>query len=163
MEHFKKALELDLAQQYKGAIQEYELAILHEHSVVEAYINLAIIYWLSAAEFAWADKYKIPVEFRSTAATRYAEVLSVAKNKFPNCGELYFWERYCLHRLIFDPLEEEEVLKIISTFKECTEIPYFFLYLFDKEKYSKQRDKLLEKCQVSPTAKNIYIKSIIEN
>lgn len=57
---------------------------------------------------------------------------------------------------------KEDCEKIIENYGDTESIvPYFFLYLFDKEKYREKREKLLKQCEVLPTAKNRYIKSII--
>jgi hypothetical protein len=163
MKYSKNAINFDLAKKYREAIHEYEVALQKETLDVNLYINLAFLYWLSASSFAWADKYEIPMKVRERAIDRYKEVLKEAKLKFPECAELYFWEKYFWHRLVFDSFTEEDTLKIISEHAYCTEVPYFFLYLFDKKKYGNERNKLLKKCMELPTAKNLYIESIIED
>lgn len=162
MKHSKIALKLDLSQNYPEAIKEYEQALCQDSLDLEFLINLAFLYWISASQFSWADKYNIPVKERSKAVDRCSELIGIAKSKFPQNCEVFFWEKYFNHRLLFEPLSENDVLKIISTHKEVNNIPYFFLYLFDQKKYSQQRNNLLKECISLPTAKNLYIKSIIE-
>ena len=75
-----------------------------------------------------------------------------------------FWERYFPHRFYFDEFTQEEIEKMIAEHEgDDSLIPYFYLYLFDKQKYKEERDKLLEICDKIPNAKNRYIKAIIEN
>lgn len=118
---------------------------------------------MSASEFAWADAYKIFREVRGRAVARYTEILNEAKLRFSECAELYFLEKYFWYRLVFNPFTEIDVLKILSEKSCCKEVPYFFRYLFDNKKYWQERDILLKKCIELPTAKNIYIRSIIED
>ncbi|CAL1519099.1 hypothetical protein [Chitinophaga sp. MM2321] len=163
MYHSNLALNLDLSKKYIEAIAEYELSLQKEAFNVNLSINLAFLHWVSAAEFPWADAYKIPNEIRLKGIDRCGEILADAKLKFPECAELYFWERYFWHRITFDPFTEEDTLNILSAHTCCEEIPYFFLYLFDEMKYEKERNSVLKKCLELPTAKNLYIIAIIED
>ena len=163
MNHSNFAINLDLDRKYVEAIGEYELALTKETFNVNLSINLAFLYWQSAAKFPWADAYSIPGNIREKGIDRCNEILTAAKLKFPQCAELYFWEKYLWHRLVFDPFTEKDTLDILSTYPYCHEVPYFFLYLFDERKYEKERNRLLEKCTIFPIAKNVYIKAIIEN
>ena len=40
-------------------------------------------------------------------------------------------------------------------------VPYFFLNFFNKGKYVKELEELLNICNLIPTAKNLYIKSFL--
>lgn len=163
MTNFNNAISLDLSRRYREAIAEYELALNDATSDVNLYINLSFLYWLSISAFVWADAYGIPLQVRDKAFDRYNEILENAISKFSDCAELFFWRKYFEHRLLFDPFTEEDVLRILSTYHSCQDVPYFFLYLFDKEKYVNKRNALLENCKDLPTAKNRYIISIIED
>jgi hypothetical protein len=162
MKHFKTGLQLDLLGEYNSAIQAYEQEVKTNCRDINSYINLTFLYWHSIAQFSWADMYNIPNHTRDKSFDRYQELIAMMKFKFPEYGEIYFWEIYFSHRLIFVPLGEGEILNILSNYKDLTVVPYFFLYLLDNEKYRDQQEKLLKECTILPTAKNIYIKSIIE-
>lgn len=164
MKQLRKSLQLDISRQYELSILAYEQDIQMQptNADINIYINLAFLYWHSIAQFAWADHYKIPNYIRDIAYNRYKELLNIAKVKFPDYGELYFWEKYFNHRLIYDDLTEEEILLILHTYKDNNLVPYFFLYLFDENKYKNQRDLLHQQCILLPTAKNNYIKSLLE-
>ena len=45
--------------------------------------------------------------------------------------------------------------------KEKNLIPYFFLYLFDNQKYKNEKELLMRECGEQKTAKNIYIMGIL--
>jgi hypothetical protein len=157
------ALSLDLSQEYKRAIKEYEFEIEQGKAEVDSYINLSFLYWRSAAHFVWADEFNIPSDIRKNAVDRYIALLNEAKLKFSDYGELFFWEKYFWHRLVFDPLNEEDVLQILGKYQfESNYVPYFFLSMFNNRKYEIQTGKLLVDCLALPTAKNLYIIELID-
>lgn len=162
MNRFEIALEMEFSYQYEKAIDEYEQAIMQNEDMLDVYINLAFLYWLSSTQFTWADEYNISEKIRRKGINRYADLLGLAMKKFPSNSELHFWKRYFLHRITYEPLNENDVLEILSHNKAKSLVPYFFLYLFNENKYKTERDILLEECKRVPTAKNLYIKSLIE-
>lgn len=162
MELYKKALALDIDKDYINAVIFYEKSIYNHEVIRDAFINLSFIYWQAAAKFAWADYYNISRSMREVGASKYKEFTMLGIKQFPDDVELHFWEKYFPHRLLFDPLTQEEVLQIVWRYSKKSLVPYFFLYLFDKVHYKKERDKLLAKCNEEKTAKNIYIASIIQ-
>ncbi|MBS1919590.1 MAG: hypothetical protein JST17_05010 [Bacteroidetes bacterium] len=161
MEIYKKALSFDTSKDYVNAVIFYEQSISANEIIRDAFINLSFIYWHSAAEFAWADYHNIPHSMREKGAKKYQEIIKLALKYFPDDVELHFWEKYFPHRLFFDPLTQEEVLHIVWRYSKKSLVPYFFLYLFDKVHYKRERDKLLLKCNEEKTAKNIYIATLI--
>lgn len=78
--------------------------------------------------------------------------------------ELNFWKRYFQHIIFGEEFSENDCKQLIEKYDDSESIvPFFFLYLFDSEKYKKVRNDLLDKCNKYPTAKNNYIKSVIAN
>ncbi len=159
------ALYLDLDQQYEAAIFAYEQALNEkEDEHVFLYIELAFLYWHSACDFSWSDHYNISINTRRMGMDRAEELINIAKVKFPNCGDLYFWEKYFLFCLLGHPLRESDILDIFKKY-ETTVIPFFFLYICHDEinnPYQKERDYLVNICQKQMTAKHIRILSLIE-
>ena len=51
--------------------------------------------------------------------------------------------------------------KRLNKYGEQNYVPYFFLYLFDNEEFKNQRDELIKEANILPTAKNLYIKSVL--
>jgi hypothetical protein len=165
MKQLEIALELNLKQQYEAAIYAYEDALKEvEVNDVSIYIELSFLYWECACDFSWADYYNIPMSLRRIAMDRADDIIKIAKIKFPNCGDLYFWDKYFMYRLCGYPLSELDVLDIIKK-HETSIIPFFFLYIcydITNNKYQKERDYLLGICKEQMTAKNIEILSLIE-
>lgn len=161
MDFLKKAIDLDVKEDYEHAIELYERIIQSDLHEIDAYINLSFLYWEIACEFPFRNEYNISNETFDISYKRYNEVLNIAINIFPNNAELHFWKAYFPHIILGEELPKDEVLHIISTYEKTNLVPYFFLYLFHKERYKEERQLLLKECEILPTAKNLYIKSII--
>jgi phenolic acid decarboxylase len=94
--------------------------------------------------------------------SRYQKILGLGLEKFPNNLELHFWEIYFNHIIYGKEFTQNDCLSLIEKYnKEVSLVPYFFLYQFDKIKYKKQRDDLINEIELVPTAKNLYIKSLL--
>jgi hypothetical protein len=162
MNSLDKGIGMEIKKDYLGAIGVYEEIILNINAPKASFINLSFIYWKSAAEFPFADAYGIPREIREIGGKRCMLILGKGLLNFPDNLEMHFWLRYYPHRLYFENFSEEDCREIIQKFKDDESIvPYFFLYLFDNEKFKNKRIALLNECERFPTAKNIYIKSIL--
>lgn len=163
MNFYKKALRLDQNKEYEMAIALYERSVQSNEFELNAYINLSFLYWQTASEFAFKDTYHISNKIFNISFDRYEEVLNMGIILFPNNAELHFWKVYFPHIILGEELYQDEVLEIVNTYDNTSLVPYFFLYLFNKEKYIKERKMLLKECSKLPIAKNLYIKSIIED
>ncbi|PKL84569.1 MAG: hypothetical protein CVV22_12400 [Ignavibacteriae bacterium HGW-Ignavibacteriae-1] len=159
------ALKKDIEEDYIEAVKLYEDKILNSSDAIEDdYINLAFLYWVFAADYGFYSYYNIPEELRAKGEKEYPKIIKAALNKFPNSLEIKFWERYFPHRHLYNEFTQEEIETMIAGHKgDDSLIPYFYLYLFDSQKYKEERDKLLKVCEETPNAKFKYIKSIIEN
>lgn len=155
---------MDILKDYEKALTYYEASIDKKENKMNAYINVAFIYWQSAYAFGWADYFKISSQIRKFGIDKSSLIIDETIKLFPNNPEPSFWKRYLFHyRLIGDLFPEEEVIKILKEHDEYSAIPYFLLYLYEENKFKTQRNELLIECNNVPTAKNLYIKSIIED
>jgi hypothetical protein len=162
----KIALIKEINKEYVEATKFYENEILSKKPVSpESYINLAFIYWSFAFElFEFNIPNNIPEDYSIIGGNRYQKILDLGLSNYPNNVELNFWKKYFQHIIYGEDFSENDCKRLLEKYgdNEST-VPYFFLYLFDKERYKEQRNELLQACDKIPTAKNIYIKSIIEN
>lgn len=159
---YQLALKKDIQGEYFEATNLYEKSIEKNEDSLDAIINLAFIYWESNSQFTFTNGAKITSDFLNIDIYRYLEILDLGLQKFENNREILFWKKY----FRFAGLGEEFSEKECEVFLEIpgdSEIPYFFLYLFDKIKYYDKRNEILNICIKIPTAKNNWIKSIIEN
>ncbi len=157
----KLALSEELNKRYLEAVKYYESELSNNSTPsIEAYVNLAFLYWEFASEFTFNDAYNIPDEWSKIGGEKYPKIIELGLQKHPRSVELHFWKRYFPHRHYFDEFTQEECEQIIKEYgdKESL-VPYFFLYLFDEDKYREKRNELLRKCAELPTAKNCYIMS----
>lgn len=159
-----KAIDKDIRKDYLGAVAQYEIEIKDsEHSSVENFANLAFLYWAFAAEqIEFNQPNNIPDQWSEIGGNRFSVILDKGLNKHPNSLELNFWKLYFPYRLFMFNLSENDCIDLLRQYQDdITLVPYFFLSLFDKEKYRNEIERLRETCNNNPTAKNIYIRSFI--
>jgi hypothetical protein len=155
------ALVKEINKQYLEATICYEEEIkTNPLTKVDWYINLTFIYWSFA--FLFRAPEDIPEDYSMIGGSRYQKILGLGLEKFPNNLELHFWEIYFNHIIYGKEFTQNDCLSLIEKYnKEVSLVPYFFLYQFDKIKYKKQRDDLINEIELVPTAKNLYIKSLL--
>ncbi len=78
MDHFDRALELEKQDKIEEAAREYEHGISEGNAKLEAYLNLAFLYWQST-EYGFNVSLGLSKDFIDLAATRYTELLTDAK------------------------------------------------------------------------------------
>jgi hypothetical protein len=149
---------IEAAECYEDEIESQKANILPD-----SYINLAFLYWCFAFElFEFVLPNSISEYWSNKGGNRFLKILDLGLARFPNNLELHFWKKYFLHISYGKEFTESDCLSLIEKYnKGVSMVPYFFLYQFDKIKYQKQRDELIIEAEVMPTAKNIYIKSLL--
>ena len=157
-----KAIIEDVKKNYLQAIKFYEENINSQYVNIEDYTNLSFIYWATAVlEIEFNVPNKIPSEISIIGGNRFLDIIDNGILCFPESRELQFWKKYFIHRLFLEEFSEKDCLVILNIYKEENLVPYFFLQLFNKEKYKKEVNLLKEACQNEPTAKNLYILSFL--
>lgn len=158
------AINKEINKQYIEAVYLYENEINSvDVPAIDTFINLAFLYWSFAAEeFEFNIPNNIPKEWSVTGGKKFLNLINLGLKKYPNNLELNFWKKYFPYRLFGESFNEDDCQDLINKYSDKESlVPYFFLYLFDKDKYKEQRDKLMTICNNLATAKNLYIKSII--
>lgn len=157
---FAKAMELEKEDKVREAAEEYELHISEGNAKLEAYLNLAFLYWQST-EYGFSASLGLGKDFIDLAATRYKELLTDAKGRFPSESEIEFWERYFGFIDLGENFPEEECRRFTDDENEVA--ASFHLYaLSNGRAYKNETERLLQVCSKEPTLKNRYIVSIIE-
>ena len=88
--------------------------------------------------------------------------MELGLNNYPNSVELNFWKRYFSHISFGEEFSEQNCRSLVEKYGDNgSKVPYFFLYLFNKDRYKEEKKVLIDECNKQPTAKNLYIKSII--
>ncbi|MBK8033821.1 MAG: hypothetical protein IPK17_30845 [Chloroflexi bacterium] len=93
MDDFQHALDLDVRQELEAAAHAYEQIIAQPDAPLDAYLNLACLYWRCIDfEFTWSLNLEIAFIWR--AGERVWQVLDAADAAYPDCAEIRFWRAY---------------------------------------------------------------------
>lgn len=159
------AIIKEINKEYLEAVNYYEDEITNRRlsASLDSYINLAFLYWCFAFElYEFNIPNNISEDWSSIGGKRYSEVLELGLNNYPDSVELNFWKRYFLHITFGEEFPVQDCKQLIEKYGDAkSKVPYFFLYLFDKEKYKEEKVMLIDECNKKPTAKNLYIKSVL--
>ena len=153
-------LEKDIRQDFLGATDAYE-KVIKEDGPVDAYINLAFLYWQST-EYGFNAHHHLPLDFIQLAGERYSKILRQAEIRFPGTPEIEFWKRYFDYvSLGTDPFIEECECLVVQ--QNGSFVPYFYLYsMSGGRRFKDEAMDVLKTCKSLPTTKNRYIASVIE-
>lgn len=158
------AINKEINKEYIEAVKLYEREIDNKDMpIVDVFVNLAFLYWSFATEeFEFNVPNSIPEKWSTVGGEKFLKVINLGLIKYPENLELNFWKHYFSYRLFGKDFTEEDCKDLISKYGDTESlVPYFFLYLFDKDKYKEKRDRLMIICDSLATAKNLYIKSFI--
>ncbi len=162
MKKMELAISKELSREYIEAVEFYEDE-LQQNCIpsIDTYINLAFLYWEFAAEqISFNDPNNIPDKWSNIGGERYSKIITQGLEQYPKSIELHFWKKYFPYRLFCEGFTKEECEEIVKEYgDEESLIPYFFLYMFDEDRYRDKRDELRKQCKELLTAKNRYILS----
>lgn len=162
MKYFNLGLEADIRGDFLSAIKYYEESISQNEKQVDTYLNLAIIYWEIGWDYGISSYHKINKDLIHVAAERYEVILEIAKKEFPNNIEVEFWRRYIDNINLGKEFSIEECETLVQRDKNSL-VPYSYLYLYNKDKYKNEVDKLYSIVSKELTEKNQYIKNMIDH
>jgi len=155
------AINKDINKEYIEAVKHYENELNQNCSPsIDTYINLAFLYWEFASDYGFFSHHNIPDKWGEIGDEKYPEIVEMGLKKYPRSVELHFFKKYFPHRHFFEDFTQEECEEIVREYGDDESlVPYFFLYLFDEDKYRDKRDELRKQCKELLTAKNRYILS----
>lgn len=156
----------EINKEYLKAVACYELEIASndKSAPVESYVNLAFLYWSFAFQLSdFNIPNNISGEWSVIGGENYMKILESGLDIYPNSAELHFWSKY-FYRIIYGAdFSEQECRDLIEKYRDpFSSVPYFFLSLFDEDKYQAERQELIVLCNNLPTAKNLYINSLLK-
>lgn len=159
-----KAIQAEEAEYYETAIAIYKDMLGQEDTPLDAFINLAFLYFIFAAEPFFAERNKLSTKTKAEIKDNgYTSVINKGLAKYPDSIELHFWASYFPNRTYFKPFSKEDCLKIIETYRDGPSlVPYFYLKTFKEGTYQIENEALFEQCKQVKTAKNNYILSFID-
>lgn len=162
MQYMKLAINKELDREYIEAVKFYEKELLqNSNPSIETYINLSFLYWEFATEqISFNDPNNISDSWSVIGGERFSKIIGLGIERYPKNIELHFWKKYFSYRLFCDDFTQTECEELIKEYgDEESLVPYFFLYLFDKDKFNDKRNELRKECEGLLTAKNRYILS----
>jgi len=164
MKCYKLGVDCDIKHLYTDAIDYYQESIVKKEMEINAYLNLAFIYWAAASELNWSIAENIPKEIRQTGYKKSFIILELAEAIWENI-EIKFWKEWFVKETILEYLDEKETLAILKENPNQSLVPYFNLIICnpDNLEYRKQGYILYENCKKEVTAKNRYILTFIES
>jgi hypothetical protein len=155
------AINLDIEQKIEAASDAYEFILKNPDAKLDAYINLACLYW-EVTDYGFHSAKGLPLAFVHKAGEQMYAVLNMAEQAFGKDPEIEFWRMY----FNFTSLGDEPFPKIaleIAQKKEGFLVPYFHIYTQTKDEiYLPQVNQLLKIARQTLTTKNRYIVSILE-
>ena len=156
------AVREDIAHNLARAADCYEEVIQAGDASIEAYLNLAVLYW-QCTDYAFNVHYRLTFDLIDHSAKRYPELLQEAERRFPHESEIKFWILYCAYITAGGPDFVEECEALVTTGSKSL-VPYFYIYdAHQGDKYEAEAKLLLEECLKSATVKNKYIVSVTES
>jgi len=163
MKYYNLGVDSDTKHRYTDAIDFYEKSIAEKEMEIDAYLNLAFIYWAAANELSWSISEGMPKKIRQVGYEKSFVVLDLAEAIWMNI-EIKFWKEWFIKTTTLEYLEEKETLAILDENPNQSLVPYLNLIICnpDNSNYREQCCLLLENCKKKMTAKNRYILTFIE-
>lgn len=165
---FATAVELDIAKNVPAAILAYEKVIEQGNALLDAYINLAFIYWESSNPFESSlfdfRGGRELLEDLGQAWDLCEATLDKAEQIYGKETEIVFWKRYFNYITIGENFSLEERLELVKK-PGSSNIPYFSIYILseDTPEFRLFAQDLYTEAINQPTTKNRYIISMLES
>lgn len=158
MNKYDEAVVLDISQKIEQAADAYEEVIELPDAPLDAYINLACLYWHSTD-----PGQRFTHDFFHVAGTRMWDVLDETESKYSGYPEIKFWRLYFQFTTLGEQPFVEQCLEFVKQ-PNCTLVPYFHLFDQTNDKVYFPKVKLLyQEALGHRTTKNRYITSILRN
>lgn len=155
----RDALVFDAEERPVQAADAYEQAIAAADVSLEAYLNLAVLYF-ECLDFGYVSYHRLGDDFVARAARRMTEVLDEAQTRFGQNSEIEFWRRY--FRYVHAGAEPfVDACRTIAA-SGTSLVPYFYLFAAtDGQLYRQEAGRLFESVALGKTARERHIKSVL--
>ncbi len=155
-----EALEADRAGDLVGAARLYE-EVLAESAAppVEAFVNLAVLYWQST-DPGLAGAKKLSPDFFATAGRRFPELLAEAQRRFPTSTEPRFWSRYIAWADLGESFGSEECRELLYE-DPSSLVPAMQIFAGSQGKEAEpEARELLHRAEAEGTTRARYVASV---
>ena len=156
-----EAIQLDIDQQIEAAASKYESVLTDPDAPIEAFINLAFIYWEST-DYGFNAAHHLSPEFIQRAAHRYRQILAEARGRFGDNPEISFWEKYFDYVSLGEPPFVDDCYTWLRQ-GNAPEAIYVHLFAELRDpRHIPHLYSLLRQSENMPTTKNRYIAGVIQ-
>lgn len=155
------ARQLDASDNLVEAAIEYERAIAGGCFELDVYLDLAVLY-LVLLDLGEAAARRLTKDYLDRAWRRANQLLEEANLLFGHNSEIEFWRRYFAYSVLgSDPFTEE--CKELARGEESL-VPFFYLFAESGGcDFQNEAGRLLQQVDAGATARQRYIKSILES
>ncbi len=156
----EEAARWDAMDQPLEAAKLYETAITEPGASLETFLDLAVLYF-KCTDPGYFSEHHLADEFVDLAWRRANAVLDHAEIVFGWHPEIAFWRRYFSFVTLGEDPFDQECERLARPGQSL--VPYFYLFTRKEgERYREQAEKLLEAVRQGRTARERYIRSILE-
>ena len=156
----EEAAKWDAMDQPLEAAKAYESAITESGTTVETFLDLAVLYF-KCTDPGYFSQHHLPDDFVDLAWRRANAVLGHAEILFGWHPEIAFWRRYFSFVRLGDEPFDDECERLAGSGKSL--VPYFYLFTTKRgEQYREKAQELLDAVKSGRTARERYIRSILE-
>lgn len=156
-----KALEADRNGQIERAADEYESALANDANDLVATVNLLVLYWQST-DYGFSLAHRLSQPFIANAGTRLAQLLNIARERFPECPEVLFWTRYIVWADRGDAFDVDECRVLLKRYPDYLEPAMALFSLSQGKEAADMAIELLNRCRADNTTRSRDVSSVIE-
>lgn len=156
-----RARELDARGTPVEAAAAYEEALAREEADLDAYLDLAVLYWV-ATDFGFAATEHLDDSFVELAGRRAFKLLDAAERRFGPQDELDFWRYYFGFITLGEPPDAERCRRLMA--RGSTKLPVFHLAgLGASEGFEAELAELASWAADGTTERKRYVRSVLES
>jgi hypothetical protein len=154
----EEALRLDAQDVPVRAIAAYERYLAESPRDLDAYINLAVLYF-ECSDPGFAAAHEIPHAVLAASTEKAEALLNTAEERFGWRAEIEFWRKYVRFVALGDPPFYERAVELATAGESL--VPY--LHLAGHGPYQEEARALLNAVASGRSTKDRYIRSVLES
>lgn len=156
----EEAATFDAADRPVEAARAYEMAITEAGADLDTFLNLAVLYF-QCTDHGYLSHHRLSNDFIAHSWERANQLLLEAAARFGAHPEIEFWRKYFAFVVLgAEPFFEECEALVRSG---ISLVPYFYLFTSPNgERHRQQAQRLFESVAAGRTAKERYIRGILE-
>jgi hypothetical protein len=159
MKDLATAIDLDINGHAMEAAAKYEQALDDADVPVEAYLNLAVLYW-RCTDIGYSSSRRLPAQFVRHAGRRIDDVLRRAEEKYPDSYAAIGWRKLIHFLDLGDDVVAEHCRQNLH--RNCEPCLLYYTLTEDPIIDVAELSMLLTRALREPTARSQYIASVVQ-